>query len=139
MSQTINLSLYNHTKFPVDEQQLTRKSQEILQDLPLAGILEIAVTISGKKYIRALNRRFRHIDRPTDVLSFPVNPLKRGNATKRSIPTNQETPVNLGDIVICYAIANRQANQHNRSTQEEINFLFSHGLKHLIGFHHKEN
>lgn len=144
MNQTTNLSLHNRTKFPVNKPQFIKKAREILQDTSLTGILEIAVIISGEKYIRTLNRRFRHIDRPTDVLSFPLQHFKQGRLTPSTLSAIRQpakrthpSPLLLGDVVICYPIAARQARQHGHATEMEIQLLFEHGLKHLLGFHHR--
>jgi len=75
--------------------------------------------LCGNEEIRALNRRYRGVNRPTDVLSF----------------TNDEPSLNLlGDILIDTATAERQKGSH--SLQEELQVLFLHGLLHLLGYDH---
>jgi len=79
--------------------------------------------------MRALNLRFRGIDKETDVLSFPGErkPLKPG------------LPFALGDIVINPSRALRQSKEHGLSFKEELRWLLVHGLLHLIGYDHERS
>lgn len=86
---------------------------------------ELGVELVGDRRMRALNRRYRGHDAPTDVLAFairegpgPVSPL-------------------LGDVVISLPTAARQAARHGRSIDEEIATLLIHGLLHLCGYDHE--
>ena len=81
--------------------------------------------ISADK-IKTLNRKWRQIDKVTDVLSF-------GQAV---VPGQRIRE--LGDIFICFRQAGKQAKDHGHSLQLEIEFLADHGLKHLLGIHHDE-
>jgi probable rRNA maturation factor len=79
--------------------------------------------------MRALNRRFRRRDAPTDVLSFP-NPDS----------SRQNSPKLLGDIVIATGVARRQARAAGHSELAELRILALHGLLHLMGYdHHGDN
>ncbi len=85
---------------------------------------ELNIHFVSEKKIQALNKKYRNINKPTDVLSFG----------QISIP--DEKTKQLGDIFICYNIAKKQALNKKSSTQKEIEFLSTHGLKHLLGIHH---
>lgn len=83
--------------------------------------------------MRILNRRFRGIDRTTDVLSFPQNDL---------IPPSAErlTPnIVLGDIVISLPRTKKQAEENGLTFHQELKRLLIHGLLHLIGYDHEIN
>ena len=86
---------------------------------------DVAVALAGDAQVRALNRRYRRKDHPTDVLSFPV-----ASAFKRK---EIET---LGDIVIATGVARRQARVAGHSAQTELRVLALHGLLHLLGYDH---
>ena len=86
---------------------------------------DVAVALAGDAQVRALNRRYRRKDRPTDVLSFPV-----ASAVTR---TPHES---LGDIVIATGVARRQARVAGHSAQTELRVLALHGLLHLLGYDH---
>lgn len=84
--------------------------------------------------MRALNRRYRGMDKTTDVLSFPQQefspPLPRGVSIESSLL--------LGDIVISLPQAARQAVEYGAPLQEELERLIIHGLLHLAGYDHEK-
>jgi probable rRNA maturation factor len=84
------------------------------------GGLTVAVVPDAR--VRALNRRFRRKDAPTDVLSFPAG--ERGY---------------LGDVVIASGVARRQARNAGHSLQTELRVLALHGLLHLLGYDHEQD
>jgi probable rRNA maturation factor len=133
----LKLSLKNKTKIDISKINFQKKALEILQDSNLTGIVNISLIISGNAYIRSLNKRYRQIDRPTDVLSFPIIHLYRGKKTKETFPGIPELPENLGDIIISYPYAKKQSIEHQITVEEELLNLFAHGLKHLLGYHHR--
>ena len=85
----------------------------------------------SEKEIKELNKKFRNIDRATDVLSFP-------NYNFENETVEAEDEVFLGDIAICKKIANRQAKEYCHSKKRELCFLALHGFLHLMGFDHIE-
>lgn len=96
----------------------------VLRNFPKrTGNVSILLTDDGE--IRALNRRFRGLDRPTDVLSFPL------------AGTTAEGADYLGDIVVSVETAARRAREVGWATGDEIRFLVLHGLLHLLGYDHE--
>lgn len=93
---------------------------------------EISVTFVNDERIHELNRTYRGIDRPTDVLSFA---LQEENEAEPKI-TGQEVPQTLGDIVISIPKAKEQAESYNHSFMRELGFLAVHGFLHLCGYDH---
>jgi probable rRNA maturation factor len=92
------------------------------------GIVEIELINQAR--IHQINKTFREIDRPTDVLSFP--------AAEFPLPTSgQPEPTKLyGTIFLCCDIIKLNALQTNKSFEEEFDFILRHGLDHLLGIHH---
>lgn len=94
---------------------------------------QVEVVLTDNKEIQALNRQYRHKDKPTDVLSFPV-----------SISDNQQLVVpntevlHLGTIVISIEQANQQIGRFGSDLASEVSGLASHGLRHLLGHTHDE-
>jgi probable rRNA maturation factor len=82
--------------------------------------IEVSVLFCGDGAIRTLNRRYRRVDAPTDVLAFP--------AESRGL---------LGDIVISVPYASRQARRRGEPAAREIDRLLLHGLLHLSGYDHE--
>lgn len=91
---------------------------------------EISLSFVSPEEIHALNRQYRQVDRPTDVLSFPqyddLNDLP------------QEGEICLGDVVICSAQAKAQAAEYGHSERREMLYLFVHSVLHLLGYDHME-
>ncbi len=88
---------------------------------------ELSILFTGDRAMRSLNRRYRGIDRTTDVLSFSHREGQFAEI-RRDI---------LGDIVISVPTAARQARERNHSLGREIERLLVHGLLHLLGFDHE--
>ena len=91
---------------------------------------EISVTFTGLEEIHQLNRDYRQVDSPTDVLSFPqfddLNDLP------------EEGEIALGDVVICKEKAEEQAEEFGHSFEREIIYLFVHSVLHLLGYDHMD-
>lgn len=133
----VNINIKNTNKLELNESELTTRALLILRKTDLSGIVDIDLTICGISSMRKLNFRYRGIDSPTDVLSFPIAKLSRGRKMKDSFPGSSEIPVQLGDIFICYPILIKQTKEQNNTIEAEFYHLFEHGIKHLVGFHHK--
>jgi probable rRNA maturation factor len=94
---------------------------------------EASVAIVGDIRMRQLNRRFRGVDRVTDVLAFPAGP----QPGRESGPLPSPPP--LGDIVIAAGRARRQARAARHSLTVELRVLALHGLLHLLGYDHERD
>jgi probable rRNA maturation factor len=93
--------------------------------------LELALRLTDDRVIRELNRDYRKIDRPTDVLAF----AQREAATAR-----RAQPGLLGDVVISVETARRQAKRRGTAGLfAELRFLAAHGLCHLLGYDHRDD
>ncbi|MDR0223189.1 MAG: rRNA maturation RNase YbeY [Oscillospiraceae bacterium] len=86
---------------------------------------EASLTLVSDGEIRALNRKFRNADRPTDVLSFLSGD-----------PNPDTGAVVLGDVVISAETAVRQASEYGHTVRRELAFLTVHGMLHLLGYDH---
>jgi probable rRNA maturation factor len=90
----------------------------------------LSIVLTDDPSIHALNRQWRSVDAPTDVLSFPMDESESPN-----IPG---MPAPLGDVVISLETAARQAPDHAYSLEDELRFLLVHGVCHLQGYDHGE-
>ena len=88
---------------------------------------EVSLVITDNDQIQQLNKRYRKIDKPTNVLAFPMQEGQFGNIT----------PGLLGDIVISCETAQNEAKSANINLVERISQLLIHGILHLIGFDHE--
>ena len=93
---------------------------------------EVNVTFTDNDSIREINREFRELDVPTDVLSFPMG-------ENGVYDTNPETGAQiLGDVVISMEKARDQAELFGHSLQREVGYLTAHSVLHLLGYDHME-
>lgn len=90
---------------------------------------EVSVTFTDNEGIHALNREYRNVDRPTDVLSFPLS-------DGEDYDTDGDA-VLLGDIVISLERAQTQAEEYGHSFEREVAFLTVHSMLHLLGYDHE--
>ena len=91
---------------------------------------EISVTLTDNEGIHALNKQYRNIDAPTDVLSFPLVEYEKTDEP----PVDEATM--LGDIVISLERAEEQADEFGHSFEREVSFLTVHSMLHLLGYDH---
>ena len=87
---------------------------------------EVELSLCGDEEIHRINREFRGIDRPTDVLSFPMMDFEM-----------PDVYVSLGNIVISVETARRQAEEYGHSLKRELCFLCAHSALHLLGYDHE--
>jgi probable rRNA maturation factor len=110
----------------IDPRTAARRARRILE---LLGEVEaeLSILLVDDAGIHVLNRQWRGVDRPTDVLSFP----QREPGTER-IPRADV----LGDVVVSVETAARQAAEHSCTLLDEVTHLLVHGILHLVGFDH---
>lgn len=99
----------------------------------VTGPSEVSLFITGQETIRQLNRDYRGLDEPTDVLSFALAESREGMGMFALPPDGISR---LGDVVISYPQARVQAAERGTSTEQEIALLVVHGVLHLLGYDH---
>ncbi len=112
------------------DRKITKKfvkqtSQQILKELQLDNV-ELSITLTDNESIRQINKQWRKKDRPTDVLSFPIDEKPPGYRYRI-----------LGDVIISLPFAKKQAEEIGISYQEEVIRLLTHGILHLLGYDHE--
>ena len=138
------LYIQNLTKARIDKKFLEKVSEKTLKIAGIKKKAEISLVIVSNKKIKELNKKYRGIDKITDVLSFDgiETPLK--NSGKKNKARKQKVKfigppdkiLHLGEIFISYQKAKTQALQHQQTIKKEISFLFIHGILHLLGYGH---
>ena len=102
------------------------------------GDCELSLTLTTDRAMRKLNREFRGIDAPTDVLSFSqIEQAGIAAPNPRSVKNSPGLPV--GDIVISIDTALRQAREYRTSPSSRLRRLLVHGFLHLIGYDHERS
>jgi probable rRNA maturation factor len=97
--------------------------------IPRAHTAEVSITLVGATAMRTLNRTRRRIDKPTDVLSFPLH-MK---------PITGYTSVLLGDLFICPDIVRAHAKESHLTMRQNMEWTVVHGLLHLAGYDHEKS
>ena len=128
----ININ-YEDPSFQHDEYEkvIDRVCEEAALVYDLGPKAEISILLCHNDYIHTLNKQYRNIDRPTDVLSFALN---EGEEDGYDGP---DTAL-LGDIIISLERAREQAEEYGHSLKREIAFLTAHSMLHLLGYDHME-
>lgn len=125
----IRFSVEADDKYPIPASYLTLMKRTIrtcVDRLYPDHRFEAELILCGDRAIRTYNRTYRQLDRPTDVLSFPM--------------LDFETPelyVSLGSIIISVETARRQAEEYGHSLKRELCFLSAHAALHLLGYDHE--
>lgn len=96
------------------------------------GEAEVSVTFVTNEKIHEINREYRHVDRPTDVISFALEEMGEGEIEI----VGGDMPRVLGDIIISVEKTREQAVEYGHSFERELGFLAVHGFLHLLGYDH---
>lgn len=140
---TILVEAETEADFPFDYETLANKVISYTierEDFPYEA--EINLTLVDKDEIWQINKEYREIDRPTDVLSFPMLSYpKAGDFSEIEEDVmdnfNPDTgEVLLGDIIICVPKVYEQAEEYGHSVEREFAFLIVHSMLHLFGYDH---
>ena len=130
---------------PVDIARWSALAEAVLHDEGVRGAAELSVLFVDETSIAELNERFMEHTGPTDVLAFPIDadavwavhdPLASG--PDRAEPDLDEIPLLLGDVVVCPAVAARNAPDHAGTVDDELALLVVHGVLHVLGHDHAE-
>ncbi|WP_066636530.1 rRNA maturation RNase YbeY [Desulfolucanica intricata] len=113
------------------EQLLENAVEAALSVGGYSGRGEVSIALVDDRYIHELNRDYRGVDRPTDVLSFALN-------EGEPMETAGDLEEMLGDVIISLETARRQAEEYGHSFNREVAFLTVHGVLHLLGYDHLE-
>jgi len=98
--------------------------------------VELGVVITDNSTVRFLNKTYRFKDEPTDVLAFQLG-LRDNGEVKVRFGGPPDGMTHLGEVVISYPIAARQADEHGHSIERELALLIVHGVLHILGYDHE--
>jgi len=127
----MNLEIHNFTQNNLDCIFLKKIAEKTLEQAGIKDNIEISLAIVGDGRMRKINRIYQGKNRITDVLSFD-------NKEKKFIEMPDGVK-RLGEIMICYPQAKKQARLAGYQLEKELAVLFIHGLLHLLGYDHKDN
>lgn len=131
------ISLYNETKTAVKKRLVLKAVAGTLKKQKVTEQVLVSVTFVGDRKMTKLHRKYLGIGGTTDVLSFPINELKRMKTEEKQRQTDENGKIELGDIFVCLPQAKRQAVKHKIAIDQEVQQLVEHGVLHLLGIHHE--
>jgi len=123
-----HIHIQNEQNYPIDADLLQRAIQQVIDRHEVAANSGVSVVLTTNEAVQALNKQHRQIDTPTDVLSFPADPLPPELA-------NTDVPY-LGDLIIAYPYASAQAKRLEHNLEQSLALLVVHGTLHLLGYDH---
>lgn len=141
------LEIHNFTQNEIDEKFFQKTAEKTLKIVDLKNDAEISLAIVGDGRIRKLNKMYRGKNRVTDILSFSdksVLPylakafprLKRGKDLE--FIQAPDGVKRLGEIILCYPRAKKQAQRAGHSLEKELTILLIHGILHLLDYDHEK-
>lgn len=140
----VNVLISSDSKYPVNRDKIKAAVESVLRDRHVSSDVEVSILICGARKSAELAKKYLDDDSPHNVLSFPLLEDFAGSLARpfsrpgmgRGFAARSDGVLTLGDIVICYPLAQDEANSDNVLVDTKIGELVSHGLLHLLGIHH---
>lgn len=127
----ISTNLFIGSRFPVNRKKLRQTVEKVLLQNNVLDA-QVDVSIVGKRKITELNVSRLNHEGATDVLSFPQHEKQQLN----DFPLPEGLAPHLGDVVISFPEAVKNAKRYGKMVDDQICFYLEHGLMHLLGYHH---
>lgn len=128
---------------PVDVSRWERLARDVLGAEGVSGEAELALLFVDEPSMAELNKRFMAAEGPTDVLAFPIDDdevlvgrTPDGSTSGPDREPSTEVPLLLGDVVVCPAVAARNAPDRAGTYEDEVALLVVHGILHVLGSDH---
>ena len=135
MLEEIEISVEEKFRGVVDGVWVKKIVRQILKAEGVAPPYEVSLVFADSETVKQLNRDYRGVDEPTDVLAFYMLPQKEADSSF-ALPPDGVT--RLGEVIISYPQAVEQAREQGHSTEKELALLVIHGILHLLGYDHEE-
>jgi probable rRNA maturation factor len=135
MGEQIGIHVEEEFRGVVDEDWLRRIAQTVLKAEGVDSPYEVSLVFTDSETVRQLNRDYRGVDEPTDVLAFYMLPQKEADSSFALPP---DGVIRLGEVIVSYHQAVEQARKQGHSPEKELALLVIHGILHLLGYDHEE-
>lgn len=136
----MNIIINTDPRYKIDKDSIQSTALEVLQRFGVKGKVEMGISIIGNRKMHQINKKYRGIDAPTNILSFALEDLSSQSLQhipKVGFVAAPDKVLRLGDILISYPQVVEDASLEGTSVEEELRFLIEHGIKHLLGMHHE--
>lgn len=135
MEGEIGIHIEEKFQSHIDEEWARNRAQEVLKAESIIPPYEMSLVFTDSETVQRLNRDYRDVDEPTDVLAFYMLPQHGADADFVSPP---DDITHLGEVIISYPKAEEQAKEQGHSTEQELTLLIIHGILHLLGYDHEK-
>ena len=136
MLEEFEISVEEKFRGLVDENWAREVAQQVLKAEGVTPPYEMSIVFTDSETVQKLNRDYRSVDAPTDVLAFYMLPNKTTDDSPFIMPPDNIT--HLGEVIISYPQAVEQAKEQGHSVDKELALLIIHGILHLLGYDHEE-
>lgn len=127
----MSVEVMNETEWQIDVKMFSDLGRWVMDQMRVSTQSDLTITFVDPEPIAQLHERWMNLAGPTDVMSFPMDELRPGDA--RTLSEGM-----LGDIVICPWVAAEQARAAGHGVLEEMQLLVIHGMLHLLGYDHAD-
>lgn len=131
----VEVNIKADSRYPVDRQKIRQAVRSRLDKTGVVSRMLVSVAVVGDRKMKQLARDFYGDNKTHDVLSFPYLDPQSQPVIPGYHQPESEAHI-LGDIIISYPQAVKQAGEKGRLVDDEINFLIDHAMHHLLGQHH---
>lgn len=118
----------------VSRQWLRQAVKLTLVHTGISSQVELGLVIAGDDTVHELNRAYRSVDRTTDVIAFS---LSEQRTDAQPFVTPPDNVMHLGEVIVSYPQAKRQAEEQRHPLERELALLVAHGVLHLLGYDHE--
>ena len=122
------------SELPNEEKLIKEVVSRVLEEEKVLPEVDVYITLTNNEEIHKINKEYRDVDRPTDVLSFPM--YERDEIAGLKNDTDDEIEKILGDIIVSIEKVRAQAEEYGHSFERELAYLVTHGMLHLLGYDH---
>ena len=135
MNEQIDVRAEGELRALVDKSRVRKIVRQVLRAEAVTSPCEVSVVFTNAEIVKQLNRDYRGVDEPTDVLAFHMLPHKESGSSF-ALPPDGVT--HLGEVIISYPQALVQAKEQGHSLQRELALLVIHGILHLLDYDHEK-
>lgn len=126
---SVTTQIFVESRYQVNRRKIKETVERVISDRGINTPVEVSIAIVGDRKMRALNKKYRNLDKTTNVLSF-------SQTEGEGMVVNSDSLI-LGDVIISYPVMIQEASFENMLVDDKISYWIAHGLQHLLGEHHE--
>lgn len=125
----VTTNIFVESRYRVNRRKIKTRVEEIIKSRGITSPVEVSVAVVGDRKMTMLNKKYRNLDKTTNVLSF-------AQSEGEHMVINSDKMI-LGDVVVSYPVMIQEASAENMLVDDKICYWVEHGLQHLLGEHHE--